>query len=387
MGTEWEDHIIGRTLAIESYGNKVARDLTRISMTAVNRLRRRMERISEKSQFTRGFLHRVIGELSGTIYKLAPKYQKTLEKASLRVLELEYDKFTRVMRKKGGLSIKKANYKVPVEAAKAMLEEPIGGASIKGWAEKHLGRLLIRTKNLLTEVVITGGTMRDGIKILRENIPNMSRKGAQFLARTGVMHASNTARDEVWKEYGDIIEKFRVVSTLDNRTCLACGKIDGKEAKKRENLPKFPLHGNCRCTVIGLTALDLRDEDKLVRPAVIEQTSHTVHHRDGGTSKKFKVIKSKEVSAKKKFKDFFERQPEKWKQEYLGPGRYKLYKENRLDLEDFSSNGNILTLEQLKSQLTIMGTLEKEVVEKEKERKKEVKKIIRKKEAEKKNPK
>ena len=86
----------------------------------------------------------------------------------------------------------------------------------------------------------------------------------------------------------------------------------------------------------------------MTRASVTEQTKKTVHHRDGTTSTKWKLQKGGQVPADTTFKKFFDRQPDKWKRQYLGKGKFDLYKKGKLDLKDLSKNNQVIKLDTLK---------------------------------------
>lgn len=91
------------------------------------------------------------------------------------------------------------------------------------------------------------GTRAGGFK---NGVMQTSRNAAQALVSTAVMHVSNIARQQTYKENSDILSGWQWVATLDTLTCPECGALDGKTWKTDENSPQPPLHFNCRCTTI-----------------------------------------------------------------------------------------------------------------------------------------
>ncbi len=349
------DLVLRRTLAVESVGSGVARrqlvrELERARRTLASRIA-----AMEGTAFTRSRYRRIHGELSGVLAELGKRYERVLMRAGQEVIQEEYDRFQREILSETGRKVAKLPYRLPVEEAASMLSQPIGGQFLGDWIDSHLGRLRGGIRRELTQSLILGETNREAAKRL-EAAFRLTRRGAEMIARTSLVAASNSARDAAWKKNADVIDRYRVVATLDQRTCFVCADYDGAEARVRGDLPTFPLHPNCRCQVVPVTDLEERGEQK--RAAVFEQEAHTVHHTqadesgkrlpDGTTSTKWKITRAGQVSGRTTFRDFFERQPAGWQREYLGPARYKLYKAGKLDLADLSRNHRVLTLAQLR---------------------------------------
>ena len=55
----------------------------------------------------------------------------------------------------------------------------------------------------------------------------ITRRNAQAIARTGVNHVANAAREQVWNENQDIIQCMYWAATLDGRTTAICRGNDG----------------------------------------------------------------------------------------------------------------------------------------------------------------
>ena len=72
-----------------------------------------------------------------------------------------------------------------------------------------------------------------------------------------------TARNEIYKQNSRLFSGYRLVATLDTRTCLVCGSFDGKVFDTEEMSHKC-LNENCRCVVLpvikGMEEFDDDDE-------------------------------------------------------------------------------------------------------------------------------
>lgn len=108
------------------------------------------------------------------------------------------------------------------------------------------------------------------------------------------------------------IKRYMWTSILDTSTCVACGSLDGHIYEDITNVPIYPLHDRCRCSLIPLP--DFVDEE----------------------------------DAKTTYTEWFERQPQKEKQAILGKKRFELY-EQGVKIKQFVNNGKITPLKDLKT--------------------------------------
>ena len=113
--------------------------------------------------------------------------------------------------------------------------------------------------------------------------------------------------------------KYMWTAILDTTTCLACGMLDHKVFDKIEDVPMYPLHLNCRCTLVCGT-----DE-------IFEQYPES-------------------------YQKWFEKQSEKDKYSILGKTRYNLYKQG-MKIKQFINNNKVTPLVNLKlpKNLAIVG--------------------------------
>lgn len=345
------DFALRRQLEAASYGNSVAVEkLLPALRLALRDVTDRLDGYSQPN-FTRARMEVIRRELEQAIRKLEVAYSAELTKASVAVFRDEFDKGQRELNALAGRASRKLPYSVPVEDIVAYLDAPIvtGDAAMMlgDYISRNMAGLENATKSQLTQSLALGETNAQAAARLRA-IPGseITKRGAKMLARTAMNAAGNRSREALYAANSDIIRGFRAVGTLDIRICERCAPWDGREATKRADLPNFPLHPNCRCTVVALTVFD--DEEGDTRPAVTDQSEKVTEHRDGTTSTKWKVESAKQVSAKTTFRDFFERQPEAWKRKWLGEGKYELWKRGKLSLNDLATQDRILSLSELK---------------------------------------
>ena len=106
-------------------------------------------------------------------------------------------------------------------------------------------------------------------------LPGLSREAIsrnKAIARTAVMDMSARSQEALWQANSGRIKAWEVDSTMDNRICDQCAPWDGVTKTVRGQLPVMPLHVNCRCRVLPLTAteLALREKEGPQRRSVVE---------------------------------------------------------------------------------------------------------------------
>ena len=113
--------------------------------------------------------------------------------------------------------------------------------------------------------------------------------------------------------------KYMWSAILDTTTCLACGMLDHKIYDKIEDVPMYPLHFSCRCTLV------CGNEE------IFEQYPES-------------------------YQKWFERQPEKTKYDILKRTRYSLYKQG-MKITQFVNNNTVTPLKALKPYPSMAKTL------------------------------
>lgn len=225
----------------------------------------------------------------------------------------------------------------------------VEGLTLTDW----LGRL----EGAAADRIIAAGRqgMMEGLgidsfaRLMRAQGIEGSVPGLRGLASTFSAHASNHARDETIQElFGEVVTGWQYVATLDRRACLRCAAQDGRVYKDRSDAPATPLHFRCRCLLVPLTNVKGPGGE---RPA-IKHDERTVNHRDGSKSTKFSVASAEQVPSSMTYQAWMQGQLKTdpaFVKEVLGPGRFKLFAEGKLNLSSMVSNGRIKTLRELKA--------------------------------------
>lgn len=161
-------------------------------------------------------------------------------------------------------------------------------------------------------------------KLINPGLINTLRNSVYGNTRTVLQSFANETRNRIYEENEDLIfnknyeYRYEWLSTLDSRTCLVCGELDGKLFKSIKDAPQTPLHRGCRCLVI--MHFDIKGDTRASKNGQ-KETSVT-------------------------FEEWLKEQDEKTQKEVLGVTKYKLFKEG-VKIEQFVDNGQTLTLKQL----------------------------------------
>ena len=172
------------------------------------------------------------------------------------------------------------------------------------------------------------GTRAGGFK---DGILQTSRNAAQTLVSTAVMHVSNTARSQTYRDNADILNGVQWVATLDTLTCLECADLDGQTWDDPADATQPPVHFNCRCVLVAIVkswkelGFDLEEVPAGTRASMDGQVPETETYSTW--------LKSQTASVQ---------------DEALGPARAAMFRDGT-DIGRFVKDGRMLTLDDLAS--------------------------------------
>ena len=183
----------------------------------------------------------------------------------------------------------------------------------------------IPTKDIVDSVM--GGISKE-TKLKNPGIMQSLRNSVYGNTRTVLQSFANETRNRIMEENeqyfgdGESDYKYEYLATLDNRTCMVCGSLDGKLYKKIEDAPSLPQHRGCRCLLVPYFNIE------------------------GDT----RASKKGYVDSDTTFENWLKEQDEHTQLDVLGRTRYELFRRGE-PIKMFVDNGNVLDLKDLNERL------------------------------------
>lgn len=224
-----------------------------------------------------------------------------------------------------------------------------------------------RVADAVNQGVNNGQTVEEVTAIIRgtkngnyeDGLLSKNRIDARRMARTITAGIANEAKDQFYRDNADVVLGVEWLDTLDGRACMSCASLSRMQWKVDEPHPIPPLHPNCRCVLLPVTALSaLVDEARPAAKSDFMADAHRAYEKKHpgkkfadlaeSTRKKYYYDAIHEyeartgqpafemVGGRASFKDYFENiMTEQQRKDWLGPERYKLWKSGKYKFEDF----------------------------------------------------
>lgn len=221
----------------------------------------------------------------------------------------------------------------------AILTDPMDGSPLNDWLKKLDRDTRDRLNRTIKRGLVEGQSVDDIVKAVRgtkrngytDGVLNATRRNAEAIVRSGVIHASTRARHEFAKANDDLIKGEQIVVTLDDRTCSICGPEDGKVYDLSKG-PRPAFHPNCRCTTVPVTkswrdlGIDKGEIDSTTRASM-----------DG------------QVPTSQTYPQWLKKQSRETVEDALGKSRAKLFLDGQMDVKRFTNQrGKVLSLKELR---------------------------------------
>lgn len=159
----------------------------------------------------------------------------------------------------------------------------------------------------------------------------MTRQNAEAISRTSINHASNVARDEIFKENEDVILALRWVSTLDGRTSSICRARDGMydsiegDGTNMEDVPKPHIQGSPRrppahlkCRSVMIAILDKDGIADMERPFVADKRTRDQREKDFRAQAKEKAGDRWSGMSREERNDMIREERKEWTRTHVG---------------------------------------------------------------------
>lgn len=250
--------------------------------------------------------------------------------------EVEYERrlFTRI------LPIER-QFSVPSEqlVSSLMSTEPIGGRTLQAWFTEMPLQTRTAINEQLRQGMLAGESINDMLRRVRgrrevgfrDGIIGRLGNNAQTIVRSGVMAASNAARQSFHTANKDLLKGHSWVLTLDDRTCARCAAGEAGNPYPVGSPPNLPAHPGCRCVTAPITksweelGLDIADVDPGTRASM-----------DG------------QVPDSMTYPGWLSGQPESVQKDILGPARFEAYQKG-VPVTSFADTGRMLNLEEIRA--------------------------------------
>ncbi len=256
----------------------------------------------------------------------------------------------------------------------------IQGAPSREWWARQGGDLLARFTDSMRQGLTANENLQSLINRVRgtkeagynNGIFATTRRQAESLVRTSSMSVANEARIESYQANEDIIKAIQWRSTLDTRTSTVCAVRDGLKWNLEKkpighDLPLIgpPAHWRCRSTTTPVTrswaelsgpnAVQVSERKRgsvqdLMRKK-LEERGWTDERIDTAL-KGGRAAMDGSVAPSTTYEKWLKGRSPETQKEILGPGRYKLWKDEKMPLSSMlDQSGNPLTIEQLQAKL------------------------------------
>ena len=168
---------------------------------------------------------------------------------------------------------------------------PFNGFLLKDWLSDLDVKAATEIKRVIREGFTDGRTTQQIVRTITgtrttNGVATISKRKAEATVRTAINHTASVARDEVYKENSNIVDRVQWVSTLDGRTSAICQSRDGKTWPMNEG-PRPPAHINClppdtlvtsRYGITGATKHRFDGQLVVIRTASGKELTSTPNH-------------------------------------------------------------------------------------------------------------
>ena len=177
------------------------------------------------------------------------------------------------------------------------------------------------------------------------------------LSRTAITETSSNISDATYKLNEDVIDGYQYVATLDSRTSMICGRLDGKVFRLNDARGvRPPQHFNCRSTTVPIVKSyeDIRDTNS---PRISKRRLQRI-------SKSKRASFNGQVPSETNFEQFLSTQTNDFKLAVLGnQERVSIFNMGQLKFSQFSTkDGQLVSVSKLEELLNGVKVTPKVVV-------------------------
>jgi len=162
---------------------------------------------------------------------------------------------------------------------------------------------------------------------------NQTRTSIERIVRTTRTHIGNESYSATYEAIG--VKRVMFSATLDGRTSEICASLSSRIYDIDKPHPQPPMHLNCRSTLVPYDERFIKGRQPFVR---VEKNKDGKFLPAGKLSAKQKEelgYKVGSVPAGTSYSKWFATQDAAFQKDWLGPSRYKLYKEGGYTIDRF----------------------------------------------------
>lgn len=339
-----EDAAIRLQVYLERLKAAQAKDADKVLQQLDRAIRRELGALGagKLNTLQRRSFEKVLSDLSKEIDAITSKFTGNLLVTLKEVNEIALDMETQLLDTATKASVTAAEVTsaaawqsarvAPVQATGKLLEP-----FMEGWANSTRDKVVGAVRNGYAQ----GKTIQQVLNVVRGTkganyedglIGGTVRREMVAMIRTGIQHVAQNARQDLWTENSDVVEKYRWVSTLDSRTTEQCAALDGMEFKVGEG-PVPPIHIGCRSTTIPVVSDSLLSEG----------ATRASKGAEGGA----------QIDGDMTYYEWLKTQPAWFQDDAIGPSRAALLRDGGLSADAFARlslgrNFEPLTLEEMR---------------------------------------
>ena len=330
------DALISRAIALSRYGAGASKEVLAILAKAQKDIVRRLPDISTERNY-RAQIARI------------NEIQKLIAETYATISLTHADEMQQLASAEAAFFVKSANAIVGAAVVKVMPTVAqlnaiannvlVVGSPSKDWWDQQSRSAQNEFKRVVRLGLSQSETNQQITKRVTDAL-NISRREADALVRTSTQSVAIAAREAIVADNDDLFDGKMSLAVLDSRTTFLCASYDHEKytldlkplGPKKLPYKSCPRHFRCRSLFTYI--LKAWDKIGLAKNDVTEGMRASI---DG------------QVPASTDFNKFISGKSAAWQKQYLGEGRYDLYKSGKITISDLiDGSGRELTLKQLR---------------------------------------
>jgi hypothetical protein len=223
------------------------------------------------------------------------------------------------------------------------------------WADfvqENISGYAAQVNNLVKAGYVNNATVQQTARTIKQFSDGLARQQAEALARTGLRHYTEAAREAMAQDNLDIIEKRYYLSVFDNRRTVTCASLHGRTWDiNDDSYVRLPAHFGCRSVYLYL--LKGQSQPGGDMPAIgsgknyPEDADKKPKYR-GRASTKAGIFQPEQIKANSGVDSWLRKQDRAFVIDNLGAARAKLFLDGGLPINRMADAwGKPLTLAEL----------------------------------------